>query len=358
MESRDDFRSRIFWLTFLFSLLVVWVHSYNAPLFLGAGEPALRVEQTERLIGDGLGQIAVPGFFMVSGYLFYRSFSWDRLLLKWKTRVRSLLVPYFIWNLLYYLGYVLATRIRALHPVIGKEPVEVSLPVLLRAVALYAYNPVFWYVFQLILLTALAPLLYLLLRRTWTGLLWLLLLLAAVRQMWDVPLINEDALLYYSWAAFAALHREGWGRSAEALFSLEKGDSRRRRLAAAWSGALAGTGMLLWLDRGAGGLLAGGVLGIVLLRLWGVHAAWLLTALCPFPEAPEWTKHSFFLYAIHFACVRLVNKLGAKLLPGGAAAALGLYAVMPALMVLVSMTLTAMLRRCLPSLYRILSGGR
>lgn len=33
--NEEQFRSRIYWVTFLFSMLVVWVHSYNGELFLG-----------------------------------------------------------------------------------------------------------------------------------------------------------------------------------------------------------------------------------------------------------------------------------------------------------------------------------
>ena len=64
MEEKQ-FRDKIYWLTFLFSLLVVWVHSFNGELFMGTPEAAFKVAGIERILGDGLGQIAVPGFFMV-----------------------------------------------------------------------------------------------------------------------------------------------------------------------------------------------------------------------------------------------------------------------------------------------------
>ena len=69
MEEKQ-FRDKIYWLTFLFSLLVVWVHSFNGELFMGTPEAALKVAGIERILGERLGQIAVPGFFMVSSYLF------------------------------------------------------------------------------------------------------------------------------------------------------------------------------------------------------------------------------------------------------------------------------------------------
>ena len=107
MEEKQ-FRDKVYWLTFLFSLMVVWVHSFNGELFMGNPEAALKVAGIERILGEKLGQIAVPGFFMVSSYLFFRGFCWKKLLPKWRSRIRSLLLPYLLWNFLYYIGYVAA----------------------------------------------------------------------------------------------------------------------------------------------------------------------------------------------------------------------------------------------------------
>lgn len=61
MEEKQ-FRDKVYWLTFLFSLMVVWVHSFNGELFMGNPEAALKVAGIERILGEKLGQIAVPGF--------------------------------------------------------------------------------------------------------------------------------------------------------------------------------------------------------------------------------------------------------------------------------------------------------
>lgn len=62
MEERR-FRNKITWFTFFFSVLVIWVHSYNAVLFLGNTRTAYEVDALERFLGDQVAQIAVPGFF-------------------------------------------------------------------------------------------------------------------------------------------------------------------------------------------------------------------------------------------------------------------------------------------------------
>ena len=105
------FRKKITWFTFAFSLFVVWVHSYNAELFLGRTEAGVRVDRFEHFIGESVGQIAVPGFFMISAYLFYRNFGWGSLKRKWVSRFHSILIPYLLWNTIYYLGYVIGSPI-------------------------------------------------------------------------------------------------------------------------------------------------------------------------------------------------------------------------------------------------------
>ena len=42
------FRNKIYWFTFLFSVLVIWVHSYNAVLFLGNTGAAASLVRLER----------------------------------------------------------------------------------------------------------------------------------------------------------------------------------------------------------------------------------------------------------------------------------------------------------------------
>ena len=139
------FRNRVAWMMFLLSILVIWVHSYNVELFAGKA-PGVSFDQAaglETFLSVTVGQIAVPGFFLLSSYQFFRGFAWDQLAGKWKRRFFSIAVPYAVWNLLYYLGYVTATRLPAVRAVVGKAPVPFSAGEMVRAVLDYAYAPVF-----------------------------------------------------------------------------------------------------------------------------------------------------------------------------------------------------------------------
>ena len=88
MEEKE-FRNKITCFSFFFSILVIWAHSYNGELFLGKTHQGKTVLEAERFLGDVVGQMAVPGFFLLSAYLFYRNFHWRKLLCKWKSRAWS-----------------------------------------------------------------------------------------------------------------------------------------------------------------------------------------------------------------------------------------------------------------------------
>ncbi|WP_077609808.1 acyltransferase family protein [Clostridium sp. Marseille-P2415] len=345
MEEKD-FRNKITWFTFLYSLLVIWVHSYNAVLFLGNTRTAYKTDWMERFLGDTVAQIAVPGFFLISSYLFFRGFTLERLWVKWNSRIRSVLVPYIIWNFLYYLGYVIGSRVPLLSAVIGKGKIPFTFLKAAEAVLHFTYNYVFWYLNQLILLILLAPLIFLLVKRWQAGCLFMAGILTAIYLGEVLPLLNLDALLYYTFGAFAAVHGK---KIVERSWDLKH--------FAAGAAVLIAAFFLKGLDF-PGNIRGELAASVVFYRLLAPLGLWLLVPENYLTEAKEWMKQNFFLYAIHFAMVRLINKTGALLLPAVPAVPFGLFLFMPVLCVFFSYQIGRFLRRFLPALWYLLNGGR
>ena len=332
----EQFRRKVTWFSFGFSLLVIWVHSYNAELYLGKTPTMELVYRLEHFWGDGIGQIAVPGFFMISGYLFYRDFSWKKLGEKWQRRIRSVLTPYILWNFLYYLGYVTASRLPWLCDVVGKGVIPLDLYTAVDAVINYTYNYVFWYLFQLILLILSAPLLYPVLRRPWSRGVFLLFLWWVVAAGKTLPLVNADALIYYASSASVALagKRMEINPKCGLIF-------------------LAAAPFAYYF-----GLRTGFVPCFVLCRLAAVAGLWIVVPGDCLPEAREFMKGNFFLYGVHFALVRFINKAGARLLPAYPAVPLWMYLAMPFLVLAIATVSGKFLRRYMPAVWILLSGGR
>lgn len=359
--SEKQFRNKVCFASFLFSLMVVMIHSYNADMFLtlpasSPGEQA--VWAFEHVLADVLGPVAVPGFFMISAYQFYRNCSARDIVPKMERRIRTVLIPYLLWNFFYYAGYALAGKIPFLAGLSEKTAVELSIPALAEAVLHFTCNPVFWYMYQLIFLIALSPVLYPVLKNRLTGLAALLLELYCIKNLINLPVINMDALFYYSAAAYGALHgswlaEEGWKR--------ERPDRGRKRTGSLepWLRLLivaAGIGLAMYFYQGI--TVRHSVLETVLYRFTVPVTIWAAVSGTRLPEAREWMKYGFFLYAVHFILARGMNKAAAMILPHTAAAALLVYLAIPAVCVITAWKLGAFLKRYAGPFWHLINGGR
>ena len=101
------FRNKITYANFIWAVLVMFLHSRNVEKYMSVA--GTFVPGMEYFISLTLGNLAVPSFFLVSAYLFFRNYSKSRILEKWKSRFYSLVIPFLIWNLLYYFVFLILT---------------------------------------------------------------------------------------------------------------------------------------------------------------------------------------------------------------------------------------------------------
>ena len=190
------------------SVLVIFVHSTHFPLTALQAVPNTGFFSTSFLIkieyffSEFLGQAAVPGFFFLSGFLFLKGLhSRNDWLRKEKSRVFSYLLPYLIWN----------TMMTLLYLSFGKA--GWSLKTVAEGIFLYRFNPVFWYFYQLILLSFCFPFMAIFVLFIRKGearkehcekslryliLLFPIFFLFLIYRQLDIPFLNEDAAFYYS----------------------------------------------------------------------------------------------------------------------------------------------------------------
>ena len=190
------------------SVLVIFVHSTHFPLTALQAVPNTGFFSTSFLIkieyffSEFLGQAAVPGFFFLSGFLFLKGLhSRNDWLRKEKSRVFSYLLPYLIWN----------TMMTLLYLSFGKA--GWSLKTVAEGIFLYRFNPVFWYFYQLILLSFCFPFMAIFVlfirkgearkakgekKARYLILLFPLFFLFLIYRQLDIPFLNEDAAFYYS----------------------------------------------------------------------------------------------------------------------------------------------------------------
>lgn len=143
-------------------VLVVFIHTCKC---FTSDECSYLTYHLIRAIFSNLMDVAVPVFFVISGFLFYRrleNWNWEGYLCKLRRRIHSLLIPYIIWNT----SYILFALLGAILAVLVKG---VSFSVLTdwyHSEGLYAlywggpYLFPFWYIRDLMVLVVISPVIY------------------------------------------------------------------------------------------------------------------------------------------------------------------------------------------------------
>ena len=140
-------KNKITIFTFIMSVLVILIHSIN----VNENDGLSYIFQS--FLTKNCFTFAVPSFFIISGFLFFNNVeSLKNVFDKIHKRVSSLVIPYLLFNTLYYLLNVLI-----------KKDVSFSFSELYIVAINYKYNPVFWYMLQLIIIILLTPILYMVL---------------------------------------------------------------------------------------------------------------------------------------------------------------------------------------------------
>ncbi|MCR4629967.1 MAG: acyltransferase [Clostridium sp.] len=339
-----QFQRKVTWLSFLCCVLVIWNHAGNADLFLpGQGTNGF-LWRFEYEYAYSVIRADIPFFLMISGYRFFRGFELKKLPGKWFRRVRSLLVPYLLWNLLYYAADAAASRIPLLSEITGRTGIPVTAEEIIRAAVFFTHNPVFWFMFQLILLVILAPVIWIFLRSK-AGCLVMLAGFAVLWYVWPaVPVLNPDALIYFSLGGMVAVRFRNVTEQAWSIKQLLLGCA-----------SLAAAAALYRYYR-----IVQTPQPIVLYSILVPAGLWLVFNERWISEdgIRPWMKETFFIYAFHFVVVRAVNKTVVRIFPGNGIVAAILFTVMPLIAVAVCHGLAGFLRKNVPPLYSLLNGGR
>src|ERR1035438_3657752 len=102
----DEVSSRIEILRFPLIVGVVFIHNYPTSVHMdhgsiGVTHASALVEFVRFFISQGVAIIAVPLFFLMSGYLFFLGgWSREKYVSKLKRRIHTLLIPFLFWNIM------------------------------------------------------------------------------------------------------------------------------------------------------------------------------------------------------------------------------------------------------------------
>lgn len=335
--------------------------------------PPLWIVYIDNLFSDVLPRIGVPIFFLMSGYLFFWSgLTKDSYQRKLKKRVKTLLVPYLIWNavaLLYgaiktlpcfksifpnavahwSVGSFLSTFWGIYHCGVFYNPTAVEETT--KAVINSPQDLPMWYVRNLMIAVLLSPLFYVLIKRFKHWLIWLLGI------AWCITVANatrDD--LTYQYQVFTTLFFFGWG----AYYAIENIDlvaSMRRFRIAPWLYFPIAIADMLTKEWEYNIYLHN--VGIVL----GIFTAVLLMSMLLENKRIKVNKFlaecSFFIFAFHSIFIRdIANVLVKICFIDSYIYMAALYFLVPIVDICICLGVYWLLRRFTPRLCALLTGGR
>lgn len=334
------FRNKVIVVNYTLAIIVVFIHSYNIAQF---NSISMWVLEIERFISLSVGELAVPCFFMISAFLFFRDYGADKIWEKYKRRFKSIVVPYIVWNSLYYVAFLILVHLPFCRTFMETQDVELSLKEILISVFCYKYNFVYWFMLQLILYIALSPAIWAILKNKW-GIIFPVLFYIICRR-YGIP--NHFAMLvFWCLGACFALH----GRE---MFERRKSKKESWIFLLMFITILVVRHLIVYkipsLKSYSDNLL---VLNVVLL--------WFSQDIFAFDKMiiPWWMEISFFIYSAHPMLVDAIKKISCVFLPDVSFVAIIIYFITVILsLFVVTCIAKIMINRC-KAIWLLLNGGR
>ncbi len=354
----DYLSKKIRVLSLILMVFVVYIHAYNMSVNLQADRVLIAKGYNsilQNFISWGMARVAVPMFFLISGYLFFFNIDaddWAQLLVKIKTRFRTLAVPFLLWSVLGILFYYFLQTFPPSQKFFSRELIrEYTVGDYLYRIFIDPVPYQFWYVRDLFLLSLLSPLISWFLREA--GFRYLLVLIGLWFIEFDYVFFRPESILFFSLGSLIAIRK---------LWILHYQMPRVYLLAftASWF-LLIGIKTYLsyisfesfWVHNTLIKLsLICGILSVWgYLDLRNMHKGllhWLLF----------FSQYTFFLFASHEPILKIYKRVGYVLLGRTETASLLLYSFIPLLLIATCILGAMLIKRSLPKLYGTLTGGR
>lgn len=299
------------------------------------------------------GRTAVPLFFFISGFLFFykiSDFTSHVYFIKLKKRIKTLFIPYVIWNIIIFCGYII---IDILLPNMMYGQIillsDCNLCDWLIATFWNGYgngapiNTALWFVRDLMLLCFLTPVIYVLVKRLhiymviFLGLLW-------ITNSWvSILELRSVSVFFFTAGAWFSINNKNFIRIFNPniwiyylLFYLLIGYISFK--------------YNMFGDNSGGGILCGSIA--------------VITTSAHFVEKRIWKPNtflsgsSFFIYCFHLSLAFLRKPIARIVHPHSNLSWICLYCIYPAFLILLGLFFYYIIKRFLPKVAGLLSGNR
>lgn len=330
--------------SFFASVMVLFIHSSLA--MIPRTSSYLFVES---LVGDGLCRIAVPFFFLRSGFFFFLNIVQLKIVsTKILRRCKTLLVPYILWSILGLLFLFIVSHISFTRSFIVRDLPWDSISNIANHIITDPINYQLWFLRDLLLVIVISPIVFLAIHfLSWIP--FFVLLFMYIISLFSFPFFYSSSSLFF----FVAGATMAMKNPQIIEFSPERSTIISLSLvflfllfytAAAKSYSLPN---IAWLNR------VSPIVGLAV--FW-----WLIRRFSSMFSvlSSSVISLSFFIYLLHEPFLTFVKKLAISILPCTHYQMFILYFSLPLFILLICISIGLLLKAHFPSLYSLLVGSR
>jgi len=342
-------------ISFILIVMVVFLHAHNIN-----GKGDMLNYYVQNFISNGITKVSVALFFVISGYLFFINIGIaeiDDFKRKIESRLRTVLLPYLLWSLWGIIFFFILQSIPFSKSFFNSDLiVDKSFQEILHILFVKPLPYQLWFLRHLFLFVLLSPIIYFL-GKNLRGAILLVIIAPLLLKIVEIPendFIHNRSFAYFCLGSFLGLHAK----------------DRVKKIYPQW-GIIT---LLLWLS-----LVTWRIIGdsqmLINDKIWrnfiqhveyfvGIFALWSFYDYLNHSKAieskklPAFLSFAFFLYVSHEPILTMLKKIGLKVLGNGSTSQLVTYFSVPILTILLCISIGMLLKKVLPSLYSLLTGGR
>lgn len=349
-------------LRFPLIVAVVIIHTYitgqpniNGKIYVPFGKFPL-FDIIEQFIRKGIAELAVPLFFLISGFLFFYlcEFNFTIYKNKLKKRINSLLIPYLFFNSLYLL-YVFLTQLFFPNMTSPDRKLIIDYTIIDYFDSYWSYDgidhyaPIYgplWFIRDLIVINIFSPIIYFLIKKIDIIYFIILSLLFLFGIGLLTPGIASSSVLFYSIGSWFAIKKKNFVCDY-ATVSMIIGIT-----------AL----LLLIIDTY---LWSKGEQIMTIHRLFILLGSISVPSICGkiidrrhIKPIKILAESSFFIYVTHRFIITFFNKYWVLILPVNTISCIVAFLTIPIITCLICFTIYISLKKVAPTLTRVITGGR
>ncbi len=308
----------------------------------------------QEFISAGITNVAVPLFFLFSGYLFFWNVSGtvSDFTSKFMKRVKSLLIPFLVWSLWAIAFCYMLQSLPQAKPFFSKGIIsEYSFSEFMEVWLIRPIAYQLWFIQHLLIIITLSPLIFWLVKN------FSLYILAPLVILWvynfNLFYLSAEGLLFFSVGALIAI------KMPHALLSrLPQYDLI---LSLSWLSVVLLKTYLFWISGNESLLIV--VLGkcgilIGMLSVWSLYDRFWLHLSSSALTIPGMAGYSFFLFVSHEPILIIIKKLLIANIQAGSYTLLFVYILTALFTITICLTMGYYLKRLSPAFYDLITGGR